>query len=105
MSITPPDDGPGKYPSATGTWTNIQNSPQNSRCSAPKDIMTNQKTTNLSAFIWSIAELLRGDAKPSEYAKIILPFVVLRRLDCVLAPTVNKHAKLTPWRGVIGIQK
>ena len=49
--------------------------------------MTNQKTTNLSAFIWSIAELLRGDAKPSEYAKIILPFVVLRRLDCVLAPT------------------
>lgn len=89
MSTPHPDDGLGKSPSATGTWTNIQNSPQNSRRSATKDIMTNQKTTNLSAFIWSIAELLRGDAKPSEYAKIILPFVVLRRLDCVLAPTKN----------------
>ncbi|MBN7787547.1 SAM-dependent DNA methyltransferase, partial [Ponticoccus gilvus] len=87
MSTTHPEDGPGKSPSATETWTNIQNSHQNSRRSAHKDIMTNQKTTNLSAFIWSIAELLRGDAKPSEYAKIILPFVVLRRLDCVLAPT------------------
>ncbi len=87
MSTPLPDNGLGKSPSATATRTNIQNSPENSRRSAPKDIMTNQKTTNLSAFIWSIAELLRGDAKPSEYAKIILPFVVLRRLDCVLAPT------------------
>jgi len=42
---------------------------------------------NLSAFIWSIAELLRGDYKQSEYGKVILPFTVLRRLDCVLAPT------------------
>ena len=42
---------------------------------------------NLSAFIWSIAELLRGDYKPYEYGKVILPFTVLRRLDCVLAPT------------------
>jgi type I restriction enzyme M protein len=42
---------------------------------------------NLSAFIWSIAELLRGDYKPHEYGKVILPFTVLRRLDCVLEPT------------------
>src|SRR5437879_4277088 len=38
-------------------------------------------------FIWSIAELLRGDYKEGEYGKVILPFTVLRRLDCVLAPT------------------
>ncbi len=38
-------------------------------------------------FIWSIAELLRGDYKQSEYGRVILPLTVLRRLDCVLEPT------------------
>ncbi len=38
----------------------------------------------LSAFIWSVADLLRGDYKQSEYGRVILPFTVLRRLDCVL---------------------
>ena len=38
-------------------------------------------------FIWSVADLLRGDYRPSEYGKVILPLVVLRRLDCVLADT------------------
>ncbi|MCC7066646.1 MAG: SAM-dependent DNA methyltransferase [Planctomycetes bacterium] len=42
---------------------------------------------NLSSFLWSVADLLRGDFKQSEYGKVILPFTVLRRLDCVLAPT------------------
>ena len=41
----------------------------------------------LSAFIWSVADLLRGDYKQSDYGKVILPFTVLRRLDCVLALT------------------
>lgn len=41
----------------------------------------------LSALIWSVADLLRGDYKQSEYGKVILPFTVLRRLDCVLAAT------------------
>lgn len=41
----------------------------------------------LSSFIWSVADLLRGDFKQSDYGKIILPFTVLRRLDCVLEPT------------------
>jgi type I restriction enzyme M protein len=44
-------------------------------------------STNLSSFIWSVADLLRGDYKQSEYGKVILPFTVLRRLDCVLDPT------------------
>src|SRR5690349_10416731 len=42
---------------------------------------------NLSSFIWSVADLLRGDYKQSEYGKVILPFTVLRRLDCVLEET------------------
>jgi type I restriction enzyme M protein len=42
---------------------------------------------NLSAFIWGVADLLRGDYKQSDYGKVILPFTVLRRLDCVLEPT------------------
>jgi len=41
----------------------------------------------LSSFIWSVAELLRGDYKQSEYGKVILPFTVLRRMDCVLEGT------------------
>ncbi|HEY8330938.1 MAG TPA: type I restriction-modification system subunit M N-terminal domain-containing protein, partial [Pseudomonas sp.] len=42
---------------------------------------------SLSAFIWSVADLLRGDYKQSEYGRVILPFTVLRRLDCVLEAT------------------
>jgi type I restriction enzyme M protein len=42
---------------------------------------------NHAAFIWSVADLLRGDYKQSEYGKVILPLTVLRRLDCVLEPT------------------
>jgi type I restriction enzyme M protein len=42
---------------------------------------------NLSSFLWSVADLLRGDYKQSEYGKVILPFTVLRRLDCVLEST------------------
>jgi type I restriction-modification system DNA methylase subunit len=38
-------------------------------------------------FIWSVADLLRGGFKPSDYGKVILPFTVLRRLDCLLEPT------------------
>ena len=42
---------------------------------------------NLSSFLWAVADLLRGDYKQSEYGKVILPFTVLRRLDCVLEST------------------
>ena len=50
-------------------------------------------TQNLSSFIWSVADLLRGDYKRSDFGKVTLPFTVLRRLDCLLAPT--KAAVLT----------
>lgn len=49
--------------------------------------MNNSTHQELVGFIWSVADLLRGDYKQSEYGKAILPFVVLRRLDCVLEPT------------------
>lgn len=39
------------------------------------------------AFIWAVADLLRGAFKAHEYGQVILPFVVLRRLECALAPT------------------
>jgi type I restriction enzyme M protein len=42
------------------------------------------------SFIWGFAELLRGDFKQSDYGQIVLPFVLLRRLDQVLAPTKQK---------------
>ena len=45
---------------------------------------TNADVRGLGGFVWSIAEILRGDFKQSEYGKIILPFIVLRRLDCLL---------------------
>ncbi len=50
---------------------------------------------NLQYFIWSVADLLRGDYKQSEYGKVILPFTVLRRLDCVLEST--KEAVLAEY--------
>ena len=43
--------------------------------------------SELATFIWSVADLLRGDYKQSDYGKLILPFTLLRRLDCVLEPT------------------
>jgi type I restriction enzyme M protein len=49
--------------------------------------MTDTSIRNHAAFIWSVADLLRGDYKQSEYGRVILPLVVIRRLDCVLEPT------------------
>jgi len=46
-----------------------------------------QQNINLASFIWSVADLLRGPFKQSEYGRVILPFTVLRRLECVLEPT------------------
>ncbi|MBJ9539648.1 MAG: class I SAM-dependent DNA methyltransferase [Citrobacter sp.] len=43
--------------------------------------------SSIAAFLWSVADLLRGDFKQSQYGRVILPFTVLRRLECVLAPT------------------
>jgi type I restriction enzyme M protein len=52
-----------------------------------------ERIDNHAGFIWSVADLLRGDYRPHEYGKVILPLTVLRRMDCVLEPT--KQAVLT----------
>lgn len=52
--------------------------------------MSEATIKNHAAFIWSVADLLRGNYKQSEYGKVILPLTVLRRLDCVLGPTKEK---------------
>ena len=52
--------------------------------------MSDQKIKSLSTFIWSITQTLRGDFKQSEYGKVVLPFVVMCRLDCVLRENKSK---------------
>jgi type I restriction enzyme M protein len=61
--------------------------------------MKEARINNHATFIWSVADLLRGDYKQSEYGKVILPLTVIRRLDCVLEPTkeavLEKHQQLS----------
>ncbi|BAU57557.1 type I restriction-modification system [Halorhodospira halochloris] len=45
---------------------------------------------NLASFIWGVADLLRGTLKQSQYGRVILPFTLLRRLECVLEPTRDR---------------
>ncbi|QIY96513.1 N-6 DNA methylase [Streptomyces sp. S1D4-11] len=52
--------------------------------------MNSSKHTELANHAWSVADLLRGDYKQSDYGKVILPFTVLRRLECVLESTRDK---------------
>src|SRR5258708_2177344 len=49
--------------------------------------MNAETHSQLASFIWSICNLLRGPYKRNEYRKVILPLTVLRRFDCLLAPT------------------
>ena len=49
--------------------------------------MNTENHSQTAAFLWSIADLLRGDFKQSQYGRIILPFTLLRRMECVLEPS------------------
>ncbi|PMM03773.1 restriction endonuclease subunit M [Vibrio kanaloae] len=49
--------------------------------------MTNNNFSSTAALLWSVADLLRGDFKQSQYGRIILPFTLLRRLECVIEET------------------
>ncbi|MGO4258776.1 type I restriction-modification system subunit M [Marmoricola sp. RAF53] len=42
--------------------------------------------SSLGNFVWSIADQLRGVYKPAKYGDVILPFTILRRLDCIMEP-------------------
>lgn len=48
--------------------------------------MNTENYSQTASFIWSVADLLRGHFKQSQYGRVILPFTLLRRLECVLAP-------------------
>ena len=64
--------------------------------------------TNFSqtaAYIWSLADLLRGDFKQSQYGRVILPFTILRRLECVLEATRPKVIKQIGKLAKFGIAK
>lgn len=52
--------------------------------------MATQSHSQIASFIWSICNLLRGPYKRNEYRKVILPFTVLRRFDCILEATKSK---------------
>jgi type I restriction enzyme M protein len=60
--------------------------------------MSAETHAQLASFIWSICNLLRGPYKRNEYRKVILPLTVLRRFDCLLAPTkaevLAEHARI-----------
>ena len=63
-------------------------------------IASSTRINNHAGLIWAIADLLRGDYKQSEYGRVILPLVVLRRLDCVLEPSkAQVLARLEQLRG------
>lgn len=48
------------------------------------------QTENFASFIWSVADSLRGPFQEDDYGNIILPFALLRRLECVLQPSRQK---------------
>jgi type I restriction enzyme M protein len=66
--------------------------------SEAKTTMAQESHRQVAAFIWRICNLLRGPYKRNEYRKVILPLTVLRRFDCILAPTkaavLKEHAAI-----------
>lgn len=56
-------------------------------------MITNNNFYQTAAFIWSVADLLRGDFKQSQYGRVILPFTLLRRLECVLEESKDAVVK------------
>ncbi|MDX8000482.1 SAM-dependent DNA methyltransferase [Xenorhabdus sp. Reich] len=64
--------------------------------------MTNSNFSRTAAFIWSVADLLRGDFKQSQYGRVILPFTLLRRLECVLEQSkdavVAEYERIKPMK-------
>jgi type I restriction enzyme M protein len=55
--------------------------------------MAAENHSQIASFIWSICNLLRGPYRRNEYRKVILPLTVLRRFDCILAPTKAEALK------------
>ena len=60
---------------------------------------------NYSSFIWSVADKLRGPFGRADYGKVILPFVVLRRLDCTLEGTKEKVLEVAKNQTLEGVTR
>lgn len=60
--------------------------------------MTTHNYSQTAAFIWSVADLLRGDSKWAQFGRVILPFTLLHRLECMLSDhkeaVVEKYAAI-----------
>jgi len=50
--------------------------------------------STLGSFVWSIADQLRGVYRPNQYGGVVLPFTILRRLDCLMEPTRDEVREL-----------
>ncbi len=74
--------------------------PMNEKTSEIEQANTAVGGTNLADLIWKTAELLRGAFREPEYRRVILPFTVLRRLDCLLEP--SKDTVLTKHKEISG---
>lgn len=67
--------------------------------------MTEKYFQNNASLIWNIAETLRSHFKASEYGKIVLPFVVLRRLDAILETTRSEVVKVHEQQRAEGFEE
>src|ERR1700743_3197375 len=72
----------GRALSCKGARTN----PAGRDCNLRTVIAVRSTVSTLGSFIWSIADQLRGPYRPNQYGNVILPFTILRRLDCILEP-------------------
>lgn len=68
----------------------------------PTEETTTPMVKTNANLIWSIANLLRGPYQPNQYGDVILPFTILRRLDCILEPT--KDQVLAEYKKVQGLK-
>lgn len=59
-------------------------------CNVPGEPMSTYQHSQAVSFVWSVANLIRDVYKQHQYGEVILPFVVIRRLDCALAMTRHK---------------
>src|ERR1044072_1889838 len=75
-----------------------RSTPTPARTDFQQTYMTVETHSQLANFIWGICNLLRGPYKRNEYRKVILPLTVLRRFDCILAPSkaavLKEHAAI-----------
>ena len=84
---------PLRSAASTSAWLSRNGHPI-STLKQGKSSMQNNKVRELANFIWGTADTLRGKFKAHDYGKVILPFFVLRRLDCLLAETQEATIKM-----------